>query len=100
MKTFWFIVGSQSLYGEETLKQVEKNAKKIAKGLKTKYPIVYKETVKTHAEAMRLIKDANYDEIALSLFLSHILAIKMWVNALQNLQNHGVISTHSFMMNF
>ena len=88
MKTFWFIVGSQSLYGEETLKQVEKNAKKIAKGLKTKYPIVYKETVKTHAEAMRLIKDANYDENCLGIitFCHTFSPSKMWVNALQNLQ--------------
>ena len=86
---------SQSLYGEETLKQVEKNAKKIAKGLKTKYPIVYKETVKTHAEAVA-IKDANYDENCLGIIFNHILAIKNVGECLTNLQNHGVISTQFY----
>ena len=28
--TFWFITGSQFLYGEETLAKVEKDAKEIA----------------------------------------------------------------------
>lgn len=88
MKTFWFIVGSQFLYGEETLKEVEKNAKIIAKGLNTKYPIVYKETVKTHEEAMKLIKEANYDDDCLGVitFCHTFSPSKMWVNALQNLQ--------------
>ena len=31
MKTFWFIVGSQFLYGEETLRQVEETRKQSQK---------------------------------------------------------------------
>ena len=30
---FWFIVGSQFLYGPEALKAVEENAKKMVEGL-------------------------------------------------------------------
>lgn len=88
MKTFWFIVGSQSLYGEKTLKQVEENAKVIAKGLKTTFPIIYKDTVKSYDEAMQLIKDANYDDECLGVmtFCHTFSPSKMWVNALNNLQ--------------
>ena len=88
MKTFWFIVGSQFLYGEETLRQVEENAKTIAKGLKTKYPVVYKGTVKTYDEAMRLIKSANYEEECLGVitFCHTFSPSKMWANALKALQ--------------
>lgn len=88
MKTFWFIVGSQFLYGEETLRQVEENAKIIAKGLKTKYPVVYKGTVKTYDEAMRLIKSANYEDECLGVitFCHTFSPSKMWANALKALQ--------------
>lgn len=88
MKTFWFIVGSQFLYGEETLRQVEENAKTIAKGLKTKYPVVYKGMVKTYDEAMRLIKSANYEDECLGVitFCHTFSPSKMWANALKALQ--------------
>ena len=48
-KVFWFVVGSQHLYGEETLKQVSDNAKVIVEGLNQSAPfeIVLKDTVKT-----------------------------------------------------
>lgn len=88
MKTFWFVVGSQFLYGEETLRQVEKNSKIIAEGLKTKYPIIYKTTVKTHEEALNIVREANYDENCLGVisFCHTFSPSKMWANALNNLQ--------------
>jgi len=67
MKTFWFVVGSQLLYGEVTLKHVEDDAIKIARGLKTKYPVIYKGTVKSFDGAARIIKDANYDDSCLGI---------------------------------
>lgn len=88
MKTFWFIVGSQFLYGDETLKQVEKNAKLIAAGLNTTYPIIYKTTVKTYEGAMNVIREANYDQDCLGVisFCHTFSPSKMWANALNNLQ--------------
>ena len=32
-KEIWFVVGSQNLYGEETLKQVAVHSQEIAKGI-------------------------------------------------------------------
>ena len=40
---FWFVVGSQSLYGEEVLRTVEKRAKEMAEELSKvlPYPLIY-----------------------------------------------------------
>ena len=88
MKKFWFVVGSQFLYGEETLKQVEQNAKTIAKELKTEYPIVYKTTVKTVDEANEIVREANYDNDCAGVisFCHTFSPSKMWANALNDLQ--------------
>ena len=46
--TFWFVTGSQDLYGEETLKQVALDSKEMVNGLNDvegiKYEIIYKPT--------------------------------------------------------
>ena len=65
---FWFVVGSQFLYGEETLKQVDEDSIIITDGLNKSgvlpCEIVYKGTVKTSKGAEDIIKEASYDEIA------------------------------------
>ncbi|HNX63667.1 MAG TPA: hypothetical protein PKI60_00580 [Oscillospiraceae bacterium] len=53
---FWFIAGSQFLYGEETLAKVEKDAKEIVNSLKLPWPVEYKQTVKTAAEIESLFR--------------------------------------------
>ena len=47
---FWFVVGSQFLYGPEVLETVEARAKEMAAELSKvlPYPLVYKVTVKTN----------------------------------------------------
>ena len=49
---FWFVVGSQFLYGSEVLDTVDKRAKEMAEKLSEKlpYPLVYKLTAKTNKE--------------------------------------------------
>ena len=47
---FWFITGSQFLYGEEILRQVEEDSKIIVNGLKLPFPVEYKLTIKTADE--------------------------------------------------
>ena len=63
---FWFVVGSQFLYGEETLKTVEKDCREIVKTLNESgslpYEIVYKDTVKTADGAEKIVKEANFDD--------------------------------------
>ena len=45
-KEFWFIVGSQDLYGEDVLETVRKRAAEMAEELSAKLPyrLVYKDT--------------------------------------------------------
>ena len=61
---FWFVVGSQLLYGEEVLKTVAQRAEEMASLLSEKlpYPVVYKVTAKSSDEISDTIKEANYND--------------------------------------
>ncbi|MBE6851163.1 MAG: L-arabinose isomerase [Oscillospiraceae bacterium] len=85
---FWFITGSQSLYGEETLRQVEEDSKVIVAGLKLPFPVEYKMTAKTPAEIESIIKEANYDDECAGIitFCHTFSPSKMWINGFARLQ--------------
>ena len=89
---FWFVVGSQFLYGPEVLKTVEQRAREMADKMnKTKLlpcRIVYKTTVKTPEEATETIKAANFcDSCAGVITWCHTFSpSKMWLNGLALLQ--------------
>lgn len=85
---FWFIAGSQFLYGPETLLQVEKDAKEIAGGLKLPWEVEYKLTAKTAAEIESVIKQANFDDDCAGIitFCHTFSPSKMWINGLARLQ--------------
>lgn len=89
-KEFWFIVGSQYLYGEDVLKTVEKRAKEMVKelSLSLPYPLIYKVTAKTSREISDVIKEANYREECLGVISwCHTFSpSKMWIEGLENLQ--------------
>ena len=61
---FWFVVGSQFLYGPEVLETVEARAKEMAAELSKMlpYPLVYKVTAKTNKEITDVVKETNYDD--------------------------------------
>ena len=87
---FWFVVGSQFLYGEEVLKTVEQRAKEMAEELSLylPYPLVYKVTAKTNAEITEIVKQANFDDCCAGIITwCHTFSpSKMWINGLANLQ--------------
>jgi L-arabinose isomerase len=87
---FWFVVGSQSLYGPDVLNTVEARAKEMAAkmGEKLPYPLVFKGVVKTAAEGTQCMKDANRaDECAGVLTWCHTFSpSKMWIAGLELLQ--------------
>ena len=72
MKQFWFVVGSQDLYGEEVLKTVAARAEEMAAWLSEKlpYPLVYKVTAMSSGQITKVIKEANYDDECLGTFLA------------------------------
>ena len=89
-KEFWFVVGSQSLYGEDVLKTVEMRAKEMAEELSKvlPYPLIYKVTAKSSKEISDLMKEANYrDECKGVVTWCHTFSpSKMWIDGFDNLQ--------------
>ena len=59
----WFVTGSQHLYGEETLKQVDQDSAQIANALDASdtipVKVVFKPAVKTPEEIYNLCAAAN-----------------------------------------
>lgn len=89
---FWFITGSQHLYGPETLKQVEEHSKVIADGLNKSSVIpctvVYKPIVTTPDEITKIIKEANYSDTCAGIitWMHTFSPSKMWINGLSILE--------------
>ncbi len=87
---FWFVVGSQFLYGDEVLEIVEARAREMAEKLSEKlpYPLLYKVTAKTAGEITNIVKEANYDDSCAGIITwCHTFSpSKMWINGLSNLQ--------------
>ena len=90
MKQFWFVVGSQDLYGEEVLKTVAERAEEMAAWLSEKlpYPLVYKVTAMSSGQITKVIKEANYDDECLGVVTwCHTFSpSKMWLTGLAMLQ--------------
>ena len=87
----WFITGSQHLYGEETLKQVAKDAQAITKGLNESgtlaLKLVWKPTLTTSDAITRLVREANAaDEcVGLVTWMHTFSPAKMWIAGLSEL---------------
>mgnify|MGYP002622489415 FL=1 len=89
---FWFVVGSQYLYGNEVLETVAKRAQEMTDVLNAsgKLPckVVYKVTAKTNQEITDTVREANYSpQCAGIITWCHTFSpSKMWINGLANLQ--------------
>lgn len=87
---FWFVVGSQFLYGPDVLDTVAARAQEMAEKLSAvlPYKLVYKVTAKTNQEIQDVVKEANYDDKCAGIVTwCHTFSpSKMWINGLVNLQ--------------
>ena len=89
---FWFVVGSQFLYGPEVLDTVAARAAEMADKLNASgnlpCRIVYKVTAKTPEEISKVVKEANYDDRCAGIITwCHTFSpSKMWIDGLENLQ--------------
>ena len=90
MKEFWFVVGSQDLYGQEVLDTVAARAAEMADELSKKLPyrLVYKVTGEKSDQITKVIKEANYDDNCLGIVTwCHTFSpSKMWLTGLHLLQ--------------
>ena len=89
---FWFVVGSQFLYGPEVLETVAARAAEMTEALNAsgRLPckLVYKVTAKTNKEITDVVRQANYDPACAGIVTwCHTFSpSKMWINGLANLQ--------------
>ncbi len=89
---FWFVTGSQHLYGPETLLEVEQNSRKIVEGLDQDavmpYKIIFKEVLTTPDAIRRLMIDANHDDECAGIisWMHTFSPSKMWIAGLSQLR--------------
>lgn len=88
----WFVTGSQCLYGDETLRQVAEDSKKIVESLnasgKLPLQIVWKPTVKSSEEIYNVCVEANADKkcVGIITWMHTFSPAKMWIGGLKVLQ--------------
>ena len=89
-REFWFVVGSQFLYGPEVLETVDARAKEMAQGLSEvlPYPLVFKTIGVTCDGINNVIKEANFDDACAGIVTwCHTFSpSKMWINGFARLQ--------------
>ena len=87
---FWFVVGSQFLYGPEVVETVAQRAQEMAAELSKAlpFPLVYKVTAKTNKEIADVVKEANYNDTCTGIITwCHTFSpSKMWIDGLRDLQ--------------
>jgi L-arabinose isomerase len=87
----WFLTGSQTLYGDETLRAVAEQSRKIADGLRTapgvRPTIVWKPVLTEPDSIRRTILEANADDsvIGLIAWMHTFSPAKMWIAGLNAL---------------
>ncbi|QGH36574.1 L-arabinose isomerase [Gracilibacillus salitolerans] len=90
--TFWFVTGSQHLYGEETLQEVANNSKEIVAGLNKEgnlpFEVEFKEVLTTSPDIHNLMLKANADENCAGVitWMHTFSPAKMWIAGLKALQ--------------
>jgi L-arabinose isomerase len=91
-KEFWFVVGSQELYGEEALKDVKANAQKITDALNESgvlpYTLKLQDLAVSADKITSIMKEVNYrDEVAGVITWMHTFSpAKMWIRGTKLLQ--------------
>ncbi|GGE25758.1 L-arabinose isomerase [Pullulanibacillus camelliae] len=89
---FWFVTGSQHLYGEDALREVEKHSIHITQGLnqgdRLPYKLVFKSVLTTSDAIRALCREANSDEncAGLMTWMHTFSPAKMWIAGLSELQ--------------
>lgn len=89
--TFWFITGSQHLYGEDILAQVRSQSSEIVEKLNhvpVSFPIEWKPIVTNREEVTQVIREANADENCAGIitWMHTFSPGKIWIEGLSLLQ--------------
>lgn len=96
----WFVTGSQDLYGEETLRQVAADSKKIAAFFDEcdKFPlkVVFKPVLKSPESIVQLCQEANSNKncVGLITWMHTFSPAKMWIGGL-NVLHKPFVDLHT-----
>ncbi len=88
----WFVTGSQHLYGEETLRQVDEHSQTIAESFdaapQIPVRVVFKPVVKTPEEILAVCRAANATPncVGIIVWMHTFSPAKMWIGGLNALQ--------------
>jgi L-arabinose isomerase len=88
----WFITGSQHLYGQETLREVERHSQRIARALdeSSRIPVrvIFKPVLTTPEQIRDVVLSANAEPncIGVMAWMHTFSPAKMWITGLQLLQ--------------
>lgn len=89
---FWFVTGSQHLYGAETLATVNRHSRQITEAFNRAesipFPIIFKPVLTTQEEIVNLCIEANADERCAGLitWMHTFSPAKMWITGLSELR--------------
>ncbi|MBW7458553.1 L-arabinose isomerase, partial [Paenibacillus sepulcri] len=89
---FWFVTGSQHLYGPETLLEVADHSRTIAEALGSDgsipFEVIFKPVVKSPDEIYKLCSQANVDESCAGIitWMHTFSPAKMWIAGLSELR--------------
>lgn len=96
---FWFVTGSQHLYGADALKKVEEDSKKIVESLNNSnlpFKIVFKSVLTLPEEIKKLCEQANSNENCAGIitWMHTFSPAKMWIGGLVEL-NKPMLHLHT-----
>ena len=90
--TFWFVTGSQHLYGPETLQEVDEHSRRITEGINKDsaipFEVVVKPVLTTPEAILRLCIEANADNTCAGIitWMHTFSPAKMWIAGLSELR--------------
>jgi L-arabinose isomerase len=96
----WFLTGSQFLYGEDTLNQVDAHSKEIVKAFDASpdipVKVIFKPVLKTPDEIFKICQDANttVNCIGVVAWMHTFSPAKMWIGGLKIL-NKPLLHLHT-----
>ncbi|MUK87729.1 L-arabinose isomerase [Ornithinibacillus sp. L9] len=89
---FWFVTGSQHLYGEEALKEVEDHSKEMTSKINETgnlpFELIFKDVLTNPSDIHQLMLQANSDEHCAGIitWMHTFSPAKMWIAGLKSLQ--------------
>lgn len=92
VQEIWFLTGSQSLYGDDTLRQVAEQSRRIAEELAARPEVTvrlrWREVLTTTDAIRREMLDANADDscVGVVAWMHTFSPAKMWINGLEALR--------------